>query len=845
MPSSFVLRMAVREIRSSWQRLLFFFVCIAVGVASIVALRSVIQSVGGALSNQAREMLGADMVLSSDRVFGPGVREHLATALGDRRVTAATEATELMTMARPGTAGSTTTRMVELRAIEQAFPVRGILTVQDATYDHAMLRDRGALVRPELLAQMGIKVGDSLLIGDASFTIRGVVASEPGRNVGAFSIGPRVFIDFADLPATGLLSFGSRATHQLLLEVPDVAIDPLATEWRDAFAEEFVSVRSYRRSEDRMGENFNRAEDYLSLVGLVVLILGGIGVSSVTRVFVQQKIRSVAVLKCLGASSRQVLGIYMTQAFSLGLAGCALGVAIAAGVLAVIPAVVGDVPLLVTVDYGLTTSAVSQGAAVGLLVSLLFAAVPLLEMRHVKPSLLLREVSSSAGADWVRWAAVALAGAVLVILAVWQAGSVRVGLALVAGILGVGLVLHLAGMALIRALQPLRHTRSFALRQAVLHLARPGSQASIVLLAVGLGTFFILGVRSLQVNLLREFSVQIGADVPDMFLLDVQADQRQGVSDFIAANNEGQGPPELIPVLRARVTAVKGQKVDLDHVQDVRGRGSLAREYTVTYRAALEENEEVVDGSWWDADAGGRPEVSVEESLRDRFQIQPGDDIRFDVLGREITARVTSVRRVNWQDFGSGGFMFVFSPGTFDGAPHTFMSTAMGPRDAAARGALVGGLVAQFPNVSVIDLREMLQAVREVVANVTLGVTVVGGLVLLSGALILVGAVSMTKFRRVYEAAILKTLGASTKLIATMLVVEYGVLGAAAGIVGASCAVGLSWWLATYVLEMPWQPTPLVSLLGVLLTAAAVAVVGVVASLDVLRHKPLSTLRAE
>ena len=838
--------MAVREIRSSWQRLLFFFVCIAVGVASIVALRSVIQSVRGALSNQAREMLGADMVLSSDRAFGPDVREHLATALGDRRVTAATEATELMTMARPGTAGSTTTRMVELRAVEQAFPVRGILTVQDATYDHAMLRNRGALVRPELLAQMGIKVGDSLLIGDASFTIRGVVESEPGRNVGAFSIGPRVFIDFADLPATGLLAFGSRATHQLLLEVPDVAIDPLATEWREAFAEEFVSVRSYRRSEDRMGENFNRAEDYLSLVGLVVLILGGIGVSSVTRVFVQQKMRSVAVLKCLGASTRQVLGIYMTQAFCLALAGCALGVAIAAGVLAVIPAVVGEVPLLVTVDYGLTTSAVSQGAAVGLLVSLLFAAVPLLEMRHVKPSLLLREESlSSQGADWVRWAAVAVAGAALVLLAVWQAGSVRVGVALVAGILGVGLVLHLAGMALICALQPLRHTRSFALRQAVLHLARPGSQAGIVLLAVGLGTFFILGVRSLQVNLLREFSVQVGTDVPDMFLLDVQADQRRGISDFIAANNEGQGPPELIPVLRARVTAVKGQEVDLDHVQDVRGRGSLAREYTVTYRAALEENEEVVEGSWWDGDAGGRPEVSIEESLRDRFQIQPGDDIRFDVLGREITARVTSVRRVNWQDFGSGGFMFVFSPGTFDGAPHTFMSTAMGPRDAAARGALVGGLVARFPNVSVIDLREMLQTVREVVANVTLGVTVVGGLVLLSGALILVAAVSMTKFRRVYEAAILKTLGASTKLIATMLVVEYGVLGAAAGIVGASCAVGLSWWLATYVLEMPWQPTPLVSLVGVLLTAAAVALVGMVASLDVLRHKPLSTLRAE
>jgi putative ABC transport system permease protein len=219
--------------------------------------------------------------------------------------------------------------------------------------------------------------------------------------------------------------------------------------------------------------------------------------------------------------------------------------------------------------------------------------------------------------------------------------------------------------------------------------------------------------------------------------------------------------------------------------------------------------------------------------------------MQFDVLGRIITARVTSVRRVDWQDFRAGGFMFVFRPGSFDGAPHTYISALQGPRDAAVRARMQADLVSQFPNVSVIDLREILQTVQTIVNNVTLAVTVVGGLVLLSGGLILVGAVSMTKFRRVYEAAILKTLGASSRLIAAMLVLEYGVLGAIAGTVGALGAIVLSWAVARYALDMPWDATPAITIGGIIATSVLVAAIGVLASLDVLRHKPLATLRAE
>ena len=391
------------------------------------------------------------------------------------------------------------------------------------------------LVRPELLAQLNLREGDELLIGTQTFQIRGVIQSEPGRNLGAFSLGSRVFIDLADLPSTGLLSFGSRASHQLLLQVPSPPPLPgrrdpsslLATELSKAFVNDFVGVRSYRQNEGRMNRNLERAENYLSLVGLVVLILGGIGVSSVTRVFVQQKVKSIAILKCVGSTSHQVLAIYLTQVVLLGLAGSALGVAIAAAALQLLPVFVGNLAELLQVDYGLTAGAVLQGLAIGVLVSLLFSVVPLLEVRNVKPSLLLRQdIPALPNFDWLKWIVATSVGAALVGVAAWQAGSLQVGLMLSGGFVALTFVLHLAGLALIRAVQPLRFSRSFALRQAVLHVARPGNQTRIILLAVGLGTFFILGVRALQVNLLQDFSVQVGEDAPDMFLMDIQSDQR-------------------------------------------------------------------------------------------------------------------------------------------------------------------------------------------------------------------------------------------------------------------------------------------------------------------------------
>ena len=842
----FVLFMAAREMRASWQRLLLFFICIAVGVGAIVALRSVIQSVRNTFAGEARTLITADAIITSNRPFTP----ELAATIDSRLSAAKAESirsVELATMTRAADRPGGRARMVELRAVEEGFPYYGVMRLADGvTYRHDLLRGFGVIVRPELMAQLDVHVGDALTIGSQRYTIRGVLESEPGRRLGAFSMGPRVFVALADLEQSGLMRFGSRATHQRLVRVTDARLDQLIRVLRTDFTNQFARVRSYRTTEDDIGEEFARAENYLSLVGLVIVILGGIGVSSVTRVFVQQKMKSIAVLKCVGGRSSQLLAVYVAQVAMLGLAGSLLGVGLAELAMRAIPGLLAGATPGVEIVYALTLPAIVQGVGIGMLVSLLFSLVPLLEVRHVKPSLLLRDEARSRRPDALQIMVTLFVMTALVGLTVWQAGNWRVGLVVAAGFTGTALLLHFAGILVIKVIAPLARSRSFALRHAVLQLSRPGSQMRIVLLAVGLGSFFIIGVRSLQQNLVDQFAVNVSAESPDLFLLDIQSDQVTRVLAAIAANQDaGASAPRLLPVLRARVVGVQGKELNLENFEDVRGRGSLGREYTITYRQNLEPNEKVVAGKLWEPRPSDVGEVSVEQSIAEQFKINLGDSIRFDVLGRVIEARVTSIRLVEWADSRAGGFMFVFRPGVLEQAPHSLVGFLRGPQDTAARGRLQSALVDAAPNVSVIDGREILATIKSVVDNVTLAVTVVGSLVVFSGLLILIGAVAMTKFRRVYEAAIFKTLGATRQLIAAVLVIEYGLLGLLAGGIGAGGAVGLSWAISRYALDIPFKPLLGMSAIGVVVTAVLVAVIGVISSWEVLQRKPLLTLRAE
>jgi putative ABC transport system permease protein len=864
----FVWRMVGRELRGAWRRLIFFFVCIAIGVAAIAAIRSIIDQVNEVFARESRAMTGGDIVLMGNRAWDASTTRTIEEAAARAGVQRSTEVVEMPTMLRTTVPGGAT-RLVELLAVDPSFPLYGAFKLEgDTPYSHALVAGGGVLVRPDLVAQLDLHVGDTVLIGQGRFVVRGVILEEPGRTTGSFSIGPRVVMDRADVAATGLLSFGSRARYRRMLQVPEPALGPLARHLRAQFTQSFVTVRTYHDTAARVREQIEGAQHFLGLVGYVILVLGGIGVWSVTCVFLQQKRTSIAALKCLGATSGRILTVYVLQATILGLAGSALGLAIAGLGLSLIPA--GLVAPLGEARLGLGLGAAIHAAILGTLVSLGSALVPLAGIRRVKPLSLLREEaeppvatfedgesrvrnSGAAIASWLRRVAgrfdtlQAVAGvAVLGLfagLAGWQAGSAQVGAFVTGGFVVVSLALLGAGALFVRLVQPLSRVHWFPLRHAVIGLGRPGHQTRVILVTVGLGCFFILATQLVERTLSARLSLDLRPDAPDLFFLDVQSDQRPGVQALLESRTV-RNSTRLLPVARARVAGVSGREVNLDSVDAVRERGGLSREFTITWRDHLAGNERVIEGAFWNAPTAGEAEVSIEEGLRDRGGLRLGDRIRFDILGRAIEARVTSVRAVNWDDPREGGFMFVFRPGPLDRSPHAWLGIARGPDETAARARLQRDLVAQWPNVSVIDVREVLAAIRRVVGLAALGIRVVGGVALICGLTILVGAVAMTKFQRLREVALLKTLGASSRTIMALLALEYAGLGVIAGAVGAVGALGLSYALARWVLHVPWEAAPAVTAAGVGLTGAIVAIVGVVANLDVLRRKPLTVLRA-
>jgi putative ABC transport system permease protein len=839
----FIFNMARRELRASWKRLLFFFLCVGVGVGSIVALRSMIQNLNRAVAGEARALMTADVQLDSTREWSPEALAKINAVARPPLAVARTETIEAPTMVRPADAAREGAMMVELKGVEPPFPLYGEFRLDDGrAFDHSLLAGGGAVVAPLLLERLGLKVGDRVRIGEQTFEIRGVAAQEPGAG-GGFRLGPRVFVERKGVEEAGLAGFGSRARRRILLRAGEGRMEELVRRLRADLGDNLVGVRSYRDSEESLGEQFARAENYLALTGLVVLVLGGIGVSSVTRVFIEQKKKSIAILKCVGATGSRLTAVYLTQVVVLGVAGSVLGVALAKLALVFVRARFAE-SLPSNMGYELQGNAVAQGLGLGLLISLLFSALPLLRIRQVKPSLLLREGAGPTPRRWLdvwRWAVGLAVVAGLTFLTSWQAGSVRVGLVFLAGLGLTAALLYAAAWLLIFLVRRARGFGPFSMRQAVNSLHRPGNQTRVVVMAVGLGAFLVIAVQALQTNLLDEFDISRRGNLPNMYLLDVQKDQVEGVRRLVAEATGAEA--ELIPTLRARIVAVNGREIDLDAPELKRERGRLGREYVVTYRPRLEYNETILDGKFWDAAPSAEPEISIEEGMRGVAGMDIGGTVTFDILGRKLTARVTSVRQVDWRNSRTG-FLVLFRPGALDQAPQTFIGGINGPTAEPARSRFQRALLDAYPNISVIDVADIVRGVNRILSNITLAVSFVGGFVFLCGALILIGSIAMTKFQRVYESAVLRTLGARRKTLLAILLGEYGLLGLVAGLVGAAAANALSYAVARYVFDIRWAFAPGVNLAGVAATILLVCAVGALSSLGVLTRKPLSTLRS-
>ncbi len=839
----FLFNLSIREIRSSWRRLLFFFLCIAIGVGSVVALRSLIRNLSQAVGGDARALLTADFVIDSNTGFSPLDISNIESVVeGSPIVEARNEVMESSAMARPADRRKDAIQFVSLKGIEPPFPLVGRFLLTGGTkFDFSILENRGAVVAPILLEELGISIGDKILIGESEFEVRATFDEEPGGS-GGFRLGARVFIEKKAFEEAGIAQNRSRIRERILYRTSSNPT-PLVNLLREKLKGTTLRVQSYRETQERLGEQFDRTENYLALTGLLILVLGGVGVWNVARVFVEQKRKSVAILKCLGASGTTIIFAYVVQIAVLGLLGSAFGVLLAQ--LGLLAAKSGfNEALPAEMSYSVDLNTAFQGIFLGIIISLLFSTLPLLQVRNIKPNLLLRDDNNDRlrTLDPVKWIFGVFCLAGLLGLAVWQADSAMVGTIFLIGLAVTTSVLYFAAFLFTRFLRRLRQFGPFSIAQALNSLHRPGNQTKVILLAVGLGAFVVLAVQSLEANLVREFDFSRNQRLPSFFFFDIQQSQVKGFEKLVRDNLNEKA--EIIPTVRARISHVNGAALQFEDKEVRRQQGQIGREFAVTYRQALDEGEELIKGSWWNEQKPDLPQVSVLDSMAETLKIKPGDSMTFDISGRLITAQVANIRKLDVRNTRTA-FIFVFHPDVLEGAPKSFAANILTRVPANQRQRLQRDVVDEYPNVQIIDVAEIVAVLQRLVENFVLAISFVGSFVILSGILILIGSVSLTKSQRVYENAVLKTLGAKRSTLIAILVAEYGILGLMAGLIGSVFAIAMSYSVSVYVLDIEWTPNTLLMALGVLVTSMLVTVIGTAASFDVLFRKPLGTLRSQ
>ncbi len=842
---NFIFNLTRREIRSSWRQLLFFFLCIAIGVGSVVGLRSLIQNLSQAVGGDSRALLTADFEVSSTNDFSPAEIQKIEDIVGKSNIIEArNEAMTTSAMSRPVDEANQSLRLVELKGIEPPFPLVGNFKVAGGQpFDFKLLENQGAVVSPLLLDDLKVKIGDQIKIGDGIFEIRATFDEEPGGSSG-FRLGPRVFIEKKAFDSSGIVAGGARIRRRILYRTSGNPTE-LVKQLRENLKGTILNVQSYRETQENLNDQFTKTENYLSLTGLLILVLGGIGVWNVARVFVEQKRKSVAVLKCLGASGTRIITVYLLQILTLGLAGSFFGIFLAQCFLWLAKARFNDA-LPAAMSYAIHFSAAWQGVLLGVLISLLFSALPLLQVRNIKPRLLLHDATGekTRRLDWTKtiFAVVSLAG--LLALAAWQAGSLKVGAYFLVGLGATSIFLYLAALLLTLILKKFRGLSSFSVTQAINSLYRPGNQTRIILLAVGLGAFVVLAVQSLQANLIREFDFTRNQTLPSLFIIDVQKSQVDALKQLLEAKT-GEAA-QILPTIRARVAFVNGQPFNYANREIRQQQGQIGREFAVTYRPNLDSNETVVAGDWWTGahENSDVPRVSIIDDMAESLGVKVGDSLTFDISGRKVTAQIANVRKIDVRNTRTV-FVFVFAPGVLEDAPQTFAANVLKKLPETERQRLQRGIIEQFPNAQIFDVADIVAAVQKLVNNFVLAISFVGSFVILSGILILVGSIALTKSQRIYENAILKTLGAKRLTLAAILFAEYGILGVLAGMIGAAFAVGLSFAVAKYILDVGWEFDLKLMLIGVLATALLVMIVGALASFDVLFRKPLATLRGQ
>ena len=830
-------RIARRELRGGLKGFRIFLACLALGVAAIAGVGSLAAGLAAGLAADGRALLGGDIELRLvHRTASPGEQAWLA-ARG--RVS---ETTQMRAMARVADGDART--LIELKAVDGSYPLYGAVQLAPDAPLATTLEARdglwGAAVEEGLLRRLGLKLGDAVRIGDGRFELRAVILREPDRATEGLTLGPRVLIAATGLPATGLVTPGSLVHYHYRVALPpgtDAAA--VAAAAADQHKDTGWRVRDWRNGNPGLRQFIDRMGIFLVLIGLAALLVGGVGVANAVRSYLDGKVPVIATLKCLGASGGFVFQVYLLQVLVLALGGIAAGLMAGAVLPVGLTGLLGSV-LPIPFRAGLYAWPLVLAATYGLLVGLAFALWPLARARDVMPAALFRDLVAP-GRRWPRRGyivATVAAFAALAVIAVATTDERRFAIWFVAGAAGSFAAFGALAAAVAGTARRLRRPRRPYLRLALANLYRPGSATASVMLSLGLGLALLATVALIQGNLTAQVQERLPEHAPAFFFVDIQSDQ---VAEFdrIAATLPGVGAVKRVPSLRGRIVAVNGIPADQVSVTPEQ-RWVLRGDRGVTYAARLPDNSRLVAGDWWPEDYRGPQLVSLEAGAAHGLGLGIGDAITVNVLGRDIEARIASLRQVEWGSLDLN-FVLVFSPGALSAAPHTFIATVMA--ESGAEDPLLRAVTDRFANITAIRVRDVLQQVNGLLEDIGRAVRAATGVTLLAGILVLGGAIVAGHRRRVREAVLLKVLGAARFDVLKAYLVEYVLIGGVTAILAAAIGWIGAWLVLTQVMGATWVPLPATLAgtvaVGVLLTLA----VGLAGTWRALSQRPAPVLR--
>ncbi|KAA5601176.1 ABC transporter permease [Blastochloris sulfoviridis] len=837
-------RLALRELRGGIKGFRIFLACIALGVTAIAGVGSVSKALTDGIAREGRTILGADVSFSLIHREASAAEQAFFAETGTADLVAT-----MRGMARKATdSADGASTLVEMKAVGPTYPRLGALKLDPplATADLLVRRDGafGAAADPALLSRLGLKPGERLVVGAATFEVRALVVQEPDQLAGGIGFGPRLLIGEDGLRATGLVQPGSlvRWTYRLLLpQASDAAARAVAAAAAERFPQAGWEVRTRANASPQLERQIERFTQFLTFVGLTALIVGGVGVAGAVKSYMDKKREVIATFKTLGATGARVFAIYLAQVLLLGGLGVVIGLGVGAGLPFVVSGAFGAL-IPIPLAPALYPGVLGLAALYGLVTALAFALWPLGRAHDVPVSALFRDMVAPER-RWPRRRYIALTGAAaaaLAALAILTSGDPTLAAVYVGAAGAVFLLLRLVAsgiMALARRLPPVRSTE---LRLALANIHRPGAVTPSVVLSLGLGLALLVTLAQIDSNLRRQFTASLPERAPSFFFVDIP-NAEAGRFDAFVRGLAPDGTLTRVPMLRGRLVSLGGRPVEtIEAPQNVAW--VLSGDRGITYAETPPEGSRVVAGDWWPAGYAGPPLVSMEKRIADAFGLKVGDRIVVNVLGRNIEATLSNLRALEWDSLGIN-FVMVFSPSAFRGAPHTHLATLALPNGGAGELAVLTRVAAEFPTVTTVRVKDALAAVNDLVGNLIAGIRGASTVTLIAAVLVLAGALAAGHRHRVYDAVILKTLGATRGRLLKAYGLEYAMLGAVTATFGVLAGSLAGWAIVSQAMRIAFVWDWAGALVSVAAALVLTVAFGLIGTWRALGERPAPVLR--